>query len=169
MTLLVEKIISGGQTGADIGGLIVGRKLGVETGGTAPRGFRTENGSNKNLGTIYGLKESTSDKYPPRTMKNVDDSDGTIAFLFRSSAGTKKTIGYCHTRQWISRGTSKNDGYRPVLVITRITDDTIKQIRNFIIENDIKTLNIAGHRESSYRGIQDQVVSVLQEALQIEE
>ena len=169
MKLLLEKIVSGGQTGADFSALIAAQKLGIKTGGWAPKGFRTENGSNPDLGSVYGLQEHSSDKYPPRTMANVDFSDGTLSFLFRNSPGTKYTIGYCHTQQWVPRPTTKIDGYRPVLVISRITDKTIDEIRSFITENNIHVLNVAGHRESSYPGIQDRVSDLLQKALRIED
>jgi hypothetical protein len=39
----VAKIISGGQTGADIMGLLVANHLGIETGGTAAPGYAIEN------------------------------------------------------------------------------------------------------------------------------
>lgn len=162
---MIKKIQSGGQTGADMGGLVAALHLGILTGGWAPAGFRTENGSNPDLETVYGLREHASDKYPPRTMKNVDDSDGTIAFLLRDSVGTKYTIGYCHTHEWVSRSTSKNDGYRPVLVIRKMHDGVIDNIRNFLTLNNISILNVAGNRESSFRGIQNIVSEVLQKAL----
>lgn len=163
--LLVDEIRSGGQTGADMAGLVAAKSLGIKTGGVAPLGFRTENGSNPELGSIYGLREHSSNQYPPRTMANVDDSEGTIAFLFRDSVGTKHTIGYCHTHEWVPRSTSKNNGYRPVLVIKRITSKTVEDIQSFLIKNNIRILNIAGNRESSFQGIQNIVVGILQEAL----
>ncbi len=42
--MMVRKIISGGQTGADRGGLLAGEALKIETGGTAPPIFMTELG-----------------------------------------------------------------------------------------------------------------------------
>ena len=46
---MIKKIISGGQTGADRGGLLAGRHLGIETGGTAPPDFITEVGVDDSL------------------------------------------------------------------------------------------------------------------------
>ena len=40
----LEMVISGGQTGADRGGLIAAKALGIPTGGTAPLGYKTEAG-----------------------------------------------------------------------------------------------------------------------------
>ena len=79
-------------------------------------------------------------------MKNVDDSDGTIAFRLTRSAGTDKTIGYAQTGKWRVGSGSKNDGHKPVLVLENVLNspENIQKIRNFISENNIKTLNIAG-------------------------
>ena len=40
----ITKVISGGQTGVDTIGLQVAKELGIETGGTAPKGFLRETG-----------------------------------------------------------------------------------------------------------------------------
>lgn len=77
---MIKKIISGGQTGADSGGLIAGKTLNILTGGHAPKGFLTEYGPNYNLKEDFNLIEDYSPKYPPRTKKNVLNSDGTIIF-----------------------------------------------------------------------------------------
>ena len=53
------KIISGGQTGADLGGLEGARDAGIETGGWAPAGYRTEIGDQEELLKGFGLKEMT--------------------------------------------------------------------------------------------------------------
>ena len=50
----VIKIISGGQCGSDSGGLAAAYDLGIETGGTAPKNFRTKYGSNPKL-KVLGL------------------------------------------------------------------------------------------------------------------
>jgi hypothetical protein len=46
---MLTKIISGGQTGSDQGGLEAGQKLGLETGGWIPKGWLTEIGANPEL------------------------------------------------------------------------------------------------------------------------
>ncbi len=58
-SIQVAKIISGGQTGADRGGLEAGRVLGIETGGTCPKFFRTETGHDVSL-QGFGLVEHES-------------------------------------------------------------------------------------------------------------
>ena len=44
----------------------------------------------------FGLTEGPYD-YRERTKANVDDSDGTVVFRFKSSPGTDGTIGYAQT------------------------------------------------------------------------
>src|SRR2546422_7963506 len=44
MVLRLTKIISGGQTGADMGALLAAQDLSVESGGVAPKGWLTEEG-----------------------------------------------------------------------------------------------------------------------------
>ena len=58
---MITRIISGGQTGADRGGLDAGRDLGLEIGGFCPAGRRAEDGR---VPEIYPLVELPSAAYP---------------------------------------------------------------------------------------------------------
>ena len=60
------KIISGGQAGADQGGLLGARDAGLPTGSTAPKGWRTEDDPAPWL-VDFGLVESKSPSYAART------------------------------------------------------------------------------------------------------
>lgn len=73
-------IISGGQTGVDQVALELAHQFGFPTGGTAPHGYRTDEGPNLALRDIYGLKESSFVGYRIRTASNVRDSDSTVWF-----------------------------------------------------------------------------------------
>lgn len=75
----IEKIISGGQTGADQGGLLAAKELGIKTGGYIVRAYMTENGPAPWLAE-YGLIELPDYNYPARTRKNVQESDATALF-----------------------------------------------------------------------------------------
>jgi hypothetical protein len=155
---MIRKIISGGQTGADLGGLEGARECGIRTGGTAPPNWISGGKPQKELLQSFGLVEGEPDSriYPKRTMKNVDDSDGTVAILWGNSAGTNKTIGYCTFKMWTWANLSCDVGYRPVLVIKHADlYAAAEQLKYFINLNSIKVLNVAGHRETSYPGIQE--------------
>ena len=68
---MIEKIISGGKTGADQAALDAAIKLGIFHGGWIPKGRITEDGT---LPDKYKLQEMSSDSYPKRTLQNVLDS-----------------------------------------------------------------------------------------------
>lgn len=88
----LKKIISGGQTGADRAGLECARALGIETGGVAPKGWKTEKGPDPSL-KEFGLVECESENFPIRTVKNVKLAEATLWFGYRHSPGyycTKK-------------------------------------------------------------------------------
>lgn len=80
------KIISGGQTGADLAGLRVAKLLGLPTGGVAPFGFFTQNGNQPDLKTVFGLTDHGN--YRQRTIQNVRTSDVTLIFSKNMSPGT---------------------------------------------------------------------------------
>lgn len=152
----VRKIISGGQTGADQGGLVAGRKLGLETGGTAPKGFRTATGDDPRLASL-GLVEHRSDKYPPRTKCNVRDSDGTLVIGRHSSPGSKLTIKLCAELrkpcfliQWLS---GQDEALDPA------------DFKRWLEDNEIETLNVAGNGEGGNQGIGRVTVDFLVNAL----
>ena len=90
------KVISGGQTGADMGGLAGARSAGIETGGTAPPDFMTDEGPNEDYLRSYGLIEGPydCDIYPKRTQLNVLHADGTVLFGKLTSRGTILTLKY---------------------------------------------------------------------------
>ena len=147
---MINKIISGGQTGADIGGLLAAKELNIPTGGTAPKGYRTELGSNFDLCDIFNLSEHSSDKYPPRTASNVKNSNGTVLFGKMNSPGCKMTIKFCQ---------QMNKPY--------IINPSVNQLREWINLNNIRILNCAGNRESKNIGIQERVKNHLVRALTV--
>lgn len=161
----LKKIISGGQTGADRGALEAGYELGFETGGTAPLNYYTSKGKSPELGYKFHLKElelkATQSKisyekmYIQRSMKNIDDSDATIAFRLYDSAGTDKSIGYCLTKKWEKVNSKVHifKPYRPILIITDIslenTQSNTNKMLSFLFEHNVRTLNVCGHRDDS--------------------
>jgi len=154
---MLKKIISGGQTGSDLGGLEAGKDLGLETGGTAPEGWLTELGPQKELLQQYGLSEGPKDvrKFVKRTMLNVDCSDATIAFRLKKSPGTDKTIGYAHNKKWeYPNDILETSNYKPIFVIHNLNAVPIRKIAAWLIDNKVKVLNVAGHREKSWPGLQ---------------
>lgn len=149
---LLSKVISGGQTGADQGGLEAAKILGLETGGYIPYGFLTSEGPRPDLKDSFNLTElppmNLSKAYIQRSKMNVDQSQGTLVFRFKASSGTDKTIGYCYTRQWIQPHGYYENVYRPVYIVDSFNVRHIPYIRNWLSHYKISILNIAGHRAS---------------------
>lgn len=162
---ILEKVISGGQSGADRAALEAAKALNIQTGGIAPLDFMTSDGKRPELGCKYHLKEldhqsftgkSMANMYIERSKLNVDHSDGTIAFRLYQSNGTDKTIGYCLTKKWVVVNSSKKyiqekkTYYKPILIIDDLRNESNKyEIMRFINEYRIKTLNVCGHRNFS--------------------
>jgi hypothetical protein len=143
----LTKVISGGQTGADRAGLETARCLGYETGGAVPRGYKTSKGPDPGL-KKFGVVEHSSDRYPPRTVKNVRDGDGTVWFGNEETSGGKLTIG-----------TARRLG-KPLLI-----NPTAGELRAWIIDNNVGVLNVAGDRETNSPGTQARVEEILTTAL----
>ena len=138
----LKKVISGGQTGADQMGLQKGKKLGYQTGGTAPPNYMTETGSDRSLKTKYGLEEGEADRFTwvKRTRKNLLDSDGTVIFSRARDKSKDTTIKAIYRLQ-------KETG----VTIPVLYNPTAKQLNQFIQTNNIETLNVAGNRRSKFR------------------
>jgi hypothetical protein len=134
---MIEKIISGGQTGADRAALDVAIKLGLPHGGWIPKGRKAEDGT---LPDIYQLQEMPTDSYPKRTEQNVIDSDGTLIIshgsLTGGSAYTRK-MAMKHSKPWFHTDLNKMPTFKAAILI-----------EDWISKNRIETLNVAGPRAS---------------------
>ena len=72
---MLEKIVSGGQTGADRAALDFAISKKIPHGGWVPKGRLAEDGP---LPKKYKLQEMSTDSYQDRTEQNVIDADGTV-------------------------------------------------------------------------------------------
>jgi hypothetical protein len=154
------KIISGGQTGADRGGLIAAAILGYEHGGWVPKGRLAEDGK---VPDCYPVTECESTDYRVRTKLNVQCSDATIVFSFEEvpTGGTKLTLKLvCEEKQ---------PGMHMVLTKKSSIESNkrvAKAVREWLDEKEPRVLNVAGPRESKAPGIKDCVAEVMLLVLQ---
>jgi len=148
----LRKIRSGGQCGADLAGLHVGQSFGYKTGGVMPKGFITLEGPKPEYAERYGVTEHSSSKYAPRTYENARDSDGTLRF-----ASNFNSPGEICTERAISCYN------KPFLDINITNALPIETVINWIIEKNIKVLNIAGNSENISPGIFNFVVDYMSE------
>jgi len=147
----VDRVLSGGQTGVDRAALDVALEMGIPCGGWCPRGRRAEDGP---IPDCYPLRETPSAAYPERTELNVRDSDGTLVISRgRARGGTALTVS-------LARRAAK-----PVLVVDLERGADLAGVRAFLGQNGIRTLNVAGPRESEAPGIHDEASALLRELL----
>ncbi len=131
---MIQKVVSGGQTGVDRAGLDAAMELGIPIGGYCPKGRLAEDGT---VPDMYPLLEMHSASYTSRTEQNVIDSDGTLVLnLGKLSGGTKRTVEFAIKHS------------RPYLTIQMEEKPEVTAVIEWIQQNSICTLNIAGPRES---------------------
>lgn len=146
-----QKIISGGQTGADRAGLDAGLEAGLPVGGYVPRGRLSEDGQ---VPDKYPMTETGSKDYKSRTKRNILESDGTLIInIGPMKGGTALTAKIAQ------------ENNRPLMIVQLDDDYQVGAVINWLEENRIQTLNIAGPRESKLPGIHDKAKQFLKEVL----
>jgi len=153
---MIEKIISGGQTGADRAALEFALKFFKPHGGWIPKGRITEDGP---LPDKYQLQEMPTTSYPARTEQNVKDSDGTVIF----SRG-KPTGGTDYARKMVLKHKKQ---LLHIDLNFRTSYDAAHLLSSWIDLQHIKILNVAGPRASKDPAIYDDVFRVLEMAHKI--
>lgn len=165
---MLEKVISGGQTGADQAGLRAAKFVALLTGGYAPKGWLVEGDDGRDnvpapwLRTGFGLVEcptgtTIAQRYVARRKLNVRASDGTLLFFKDWTPGTRGVLQDLRELQL------------PVLLVVARPEafdpdnpfrDYLREFASFasarvpaeaadwIVREEIKTLNIAGPRAS---------------------
>lgn len=138
-TVRPEKIVSGGQTGVDRAALDVAIALGIPHGGWCPRGRRAEDGQ---IPECYRLRETDSAEYAERTERNVIDSDATLILCGGQPAGgTLLTLRLAEKHE------------KPCWVVDFDHPCDPAAIRRWMEKAAVRTLNIAGPRESQRPGV----------------
>lgn len=163
--MILERMISGGQTGADEGALIAAKGFGLATGGWLPKGCRTERGPRRELLSGYGMQEclegtSTPSIYRIRALYNVRDSDGTLCFDLTSSTATDNAYFDCERLKKPFRCVMLDRTATGILTIG-IAAHHPHNIAEWIVENRIKTLNVCGNRASKVPDIGELVEKYL--------
>jgi len=142
--IILRKVVSGGQTGADRAGLIVAREFGLETGGWLPKGCQTAAGPRPDLIEKYGMQEHPSPNYAARTYANAKDSDATIRlamdFGSRGEICTLNAIKRYH-KPWTDIDLAKP---RPPV-----------EVAEWLTEHQVGILNVAGNSEKTFSGTFD--------------
>lgn len=138
---MLRKIISGGQTGADRGALDAAIAAGFPCGGWCPEGRKAEDGA---IPECYPLQVMHGAGYRQRTIRNIQDSDGTAILCFGEPAGgSALTVTQCRRLD------------KPHLLIDgriEAVGSAAELLVAFVDAFAIKTLNIAGPSEGRTPG-----------------
>ena len=135
----VEQIVSGAQTGVDRAALDAAIGLGIPHGGWCPRGRLAEDGP---ISACYDLEETASRNYATRTEQNVIDSDGTLIIYHHQLGGGTELTGRLADKH-----------RKPLFLVDLATPFDLATARNWLRDQGIGVLNVAGPRESSSPGI----------------
>ena len=131
----LERIVCGGQTGADRAALDFAIEHNIPHGGWCPKGRLAEDGP---LPDCYKLQETSTNDNRQRTEANVRDSDGTVLITVATtlSGGSLETffLAKKHKKPILHLAQEQPDGGSPG-----------EKLRRFIADNGIKALNVAGH------------------------
>ncbi|MEA3364679.1 MAG: putative molybdenum carrier protein [Candidatus Hydrogenedentes bacterium] len=148
----INRVISGGQTGVDRAALDVALRLGIGCGGWCPKGRFAEDGV---LPPNYPLKETPTPVYAERTEWNVRDADGTLVLTWGPpTEGTAFTVDMARKHN------------KPVLIVDLETKKSgPEHVEKWLLENRIRTLNVAGPRESKCPGIYQDASAFLETLL----
>ena len=135
MSVLVSKIIAGGQTGIDRGALDFALAARLPCGGYCPLGRRSEDGR---IPARYPLHALTSRRYALRTLANVLAADATlIVHCGRPGRGTLLTRRYA-----VQYG-------RPLLLVELDSPSAPIAVRRWLAAfASAPVLNVAGPRLS---------------------
>ncbi len=145
---MIRKVVSGGQTGVDRAALNVALRLGIPCGGWCPRGRLAEDGR---IPKRYPLKETPDREYAQRTEWNVRDSDGTLVLTWGPPTdGTAFTVAMARMHQ------------KPCLVLDLFQVTEMRAVHDWIRQNRVRTLNVAGPRASKCPGIYEDAASFLE-------
>jgi hypothetical protein len=138
-TGIIQKIVSGGQTGVDRAALDVAMEMGIPCGGWCPKGRLAVDGL---IPSRYPLQETQSADYAERTRLNVLDSDGTLILNVGGLTG-----GTAYTAD-VARQNAK-----PFIVVQIDASPDPGEVIDWIAQHGILVLNVAGPRENKQAGI----------------
>lgn len=150
--LQLKKIISGMQKNVDQYGIEAAKELGLDYGGTVNKGFKVvpEGSNSPNFQEFVDSgkwEEIKSQYYPDRTKANAQNADGTVWFGEGDSRGYGATKKFSSNKPWIENPTDK-------------------ELRQWLIDNNVETLNVAGNRSYGTEELGQQAQETIVKAVQ---
>jgi hypothetical protein len=152
--MIIKKIISGAQTGADRAALDFAINNDIPHGGWVPKGRKAEDGI---IPDHYEVKEAPTSEYSRRTELNVIDSDGTLILTHGELSGgsllTEK-LAEKHKKPCLHINLNQKPEFQATVDIT-----------HWLSANGIAVLNVAGSRASHDPKIYASTLSILETVL----
>ncbi|MGE0372276.1 MAG: putative molybdenum carrier protein [Gammaproteobacteria bacterium] len=136
---MIEKILSGGQTGVDRAALDAAMELGIACGGWCPAGRHADDGP---IPARYPLEETADMDHTVRTEHNVRDSDGTLMF-YRGELQGGTAYAVLMAEQL----------GRPVLAVNLERPPAPAEVAAWLERNGVRRVHIGGQREKTSPGI----------------
>jgi len=148
---MIDKIISGGQSGVDRAALDVAMSEGIACGGSCPAGRMADDGP---IPEKYSLQETAGTDHLVRTENNVRDSDGSL-LLYRDSLHGGTAYAEEMTRHL----------NKPVMAVDLNHPGGVADVVGWIEQNQLHVLHIGGQREKTSPGIYDQASGFIRDVL----
>lgn len=161
----ILQVVSGGQTGADVGGLYAALHENVPTGGYAAECFKTSEGPKPELGELFGLIDENL-SYQQRTEKNVLLGDGTVLFVTPNKTNSPGSV---LTRKLCAK--YRKPIHSTIFILSESESDKDEHAQDIIdwlkVYHQIGILNVAGNREidDGQQAIQRYVYDVMRKVL----
>lgn len=149
--MIIQKIISGAQTGADRAALDFAINNNIPHGGWVPKGRLAEDGV---IPSHYNVTEAPSEQYGRRTELNVLDADGTLIISRGPLSGGS----------FLTQKLAEKHGKHCLHIDlnTRPEFQATVEVAHWIRENRIAVLNVAGPRASGDPRIYGTVTNLLE-------
>jgi hypothetical protein len=150
---VLSKIVSGGQTGVDRAALACGLEFGIAIGGYCPAGYRAEDGTIPERFRPF-LTCTEGPDYRDRTRLNAATSDATL-IVARGTvmAGTGLTRSLCRRLG------------KPNAVVQVGGAGAAEEAIRWLAAVEPGILNVAGPREGTHPGIEEQAHALLVEVI----
>lgn len=150
---MIEKIISNGQPGVGRAALDAAMKLGIAHGGSISPGGMAEGALSSDP---LDPREITAQSHPERTKNHIRESCGTLILTCGDALEQVEFIIKIATRF------SKPNLHVDLKTLTAFTAAT--RVNDWIVDNDIKVLNVAGpgapHNPALYQAALDLIQAV---------
>lgn len=162
---MLQKIVTGGQTGVDRAALDAAMLLGIEYGGWCPKGRLDEKGGipgkYKELKEVLSEFANSKENYDTRTKMNIKDSDATLVLVPSMPLPKEIQDGTILT---INDAKKQNKPYL-IIDLSKLIQSNVDLIVDWVKENGIGILNVGGPRESTCPGIYQSSLKLLEVAL----